>query len=21
MMHTGWSRTCCRSCGDGMDRW
>ena len=21
IMHTGWSSTCCRSCGDGMDRW
>jgi len=20
-MHTGWSSTCCRSCGDGIDRW
>jgi len=21
MMHTGWSSTCCRSCGDGVERW
>jgi len=20
MMQTGWSSTCCRPCGDGMDR-